>query len=230
MHSPKTRVLFLGRKGCEYTEKLSSLLSDAEVVTHLSETRGEKLPEQVLEWSGDYIFAFRSLAIVPMKTVRSATLAAVNFHPGPPEYPGSGSTNFALYEGAKSFGVTAHLIEEMVDSGRILTVRRFPIAAEDNLETLTKKAHAELFSLARELISDALLDNHWIQRLIEGSDPATRWTGKRRKIARVDEYTRISISTTKRELEKRVRAFHHPDFPLTLNFRGRRFSLSPDGS
>ena len=220
----------MGREDCEYSRKLLSLLSSAEVVSYLSRTRGERLPEQVLSWSGDYIFAFRSLAIVPMDTVKSASLAAVNFHPGPPEYPGSGCTNYALYEGAETFGVTAHLMEKVVDSGRILSSRRFPVAVEDNLDTLTEKTHSELFSLARKIMSDALLDPGWIHRALVERDPNITWSGTRKLISSIDELTEIPSSITRSELERRVRAFHHPDFPLALTLHGRRFLLTSDCS
>lgn len=165
-----------------------------------------------------------------MDTVKAASLAAVNFHPGPPEFPGSGCTNFALYEGAETFGVTAHLIEKVVDSGQILAFRRFPIAAEDNLHTLTKKTHSALFALARKLISDALHDPKWIHRIIADGDPGVCWSGTRKRMSAVDEFAQIPLSITKSDLERRVRAFHHPDFPLTLTLHGRRFLLSSDYS
>ena len=230
MSSAKHRVLFLGRKNCEYTQKILGLLNGAEVTTHLSERRGEQLPDYVLKWSGDYIFAFRSLAILPMSIVESASLGAVNFHPGPPEFPGSGCTNFALYEDADTFGVTAHLMEEVVDSGRILSVRRFPIAPEDNSISLLQKTHAELHTLAQKIIPDALLDDKLIQRLCREGNEEIHWSGTRRRISALHKLSNVQPSISAKELEKRVRAFHYPAFPLTLTLHGRRFALVSDTS
>ena len=201
------------------------MLSGAHLVTHMSEHRGEQLPHNVLNWTGDYIFAFRSLAIVPMETVKSASLAAVNFHPGPPEFPGSGCTNFALYEESDSFGVTAHLIEEVVDSGRILAFRRFPIAFEDDVVSLTRKTHSELFILASSLIAEALSDYKWIKRISAGGNTVAHWSGTRRRASALNELSNVPPTITAEELEKRVRAFHHPKFPLSVTLHGRRFLL-----
>ena len=51
----------------------------------------------------------------------------INFHPGPPERRGIGCTNYAIYEKSKNYGVTLHEINEKIDSGNILKVKRFKI-------------------------------------------------------------------------------------------------------
>src|SRR4029078_1287121 len=61
------------------------------------------LPEPV-----DFIFCFGPL-ILRSVILGAANIAAINFHTGPPEWPGRGSCSFALYGGDKLFGVTSHL-------------------------------------------------------------------------------------------------------------------------
>lgn len=80
-------------------------------------------------------------------------MAAINFHPAPPEYPGSGCINFALYDNAQEYGVTAHLMNEKIDNGRILEVRRFPIGKLDDLESLLSRTHRELTNLCLDFIN-----------------------------------------------------------------------------
>src|SRR5438309_8525630 len=53
------------------------------------------------EWSG--VLSFVSPWIVP-RALLSRARVALNFHPGPVEYPGIGCYNFALYEGATTYG------------------------------------------------------------------------------------------------------------------------------
>ena len=55
-----------------------------------------------------------------------------NIHPGSPEYPGAHGLNFAIFEGARKFGVTAHEMTARVDAGAIVIADLFdlPVDAE----------------------------------------------------------------------------------------------------
>ena len=76
-----------------------------------------------------------------------AKVAAINFHPGSVEYPGSGCLNWALYDNAEVYGVTAHIINEKIDNGAIIEWRRFPILKQDNVKTLLARAHSKTYDL-----------------------------------------------------------------------------------
>ena len=78
--------------------------------------------------------------IVPAPLLARAALA-LNFHPGPPEYPGYGCNNFAIYEGAREYGVTCHHMAPRVDTGAIVEVLRFPVLDSDNAGTLLARAY-----------------------------------------------------------------------------------------
>ena len=52
-------------------------------------------------------------------------MPAINFHPGPPNYRGIGCLNFALLSNEKYYGVTAHIINEKIDNGKILSFKKF---------------------------------------------------------------------------------------------------------
>ncbi|MEL6316359.1 MAG: formyltransferase family protein [Pseudomonadota bacterium] len=73
------------------------------------------------------LISYLSGDIVPADVLARLGLEPYNIHPGPPEYPGSHPDSFALYEGARRFGVTAHVMAERVDSGPIVCVERFQI-------------------------------------------------------------------------------------------------------
>ena len=67
---------------------------------------------------------------VPAKLIKNANKIAINFHPGPPEYPGIGCTNYAIYNEDKNYGVTCHIMTDKIDDGLILSVNRFKIEKE----------------------------------------------------------------------------------------------------
>ena len=96
------------------------------VVGVWSEKRNEKIPEEIFSWKGDYIFSFQSYFIVPKEILDNAKIC-INIHPASPEYPGSGGPAWAIYDEVKYYGCTAHIMNERIDNGAILKVKRFNI-------------------------------------------------------------------------------------------------------
>ena len=89
----------------------------------------------------DYIFCFRSFYILKGDLIKKTRIAAINFHPGPPEYRGIGCINYALYDNSKFYGCTSHVINKKIDDGKILDVRRFRIKKTDTVESCLKKTY-----------------------------------------------------------------------------------------
>ena len=222
------KVLLFGRDGCNSSRKLyKQLVKYNFEVTYVESTKRSKLlSEEILSWHGDYILSFRNLYFLPKDLLSAANKLAINFHPGPPEYPGSGCINFALYNNEKTFGVTSHLMNEFIDNGKIIKAVRFEVKPNDNLDTLLKKTHKELEILAMETIEKIYNDEqNFIDKII--NNPATiAWRGKGRKMIEVDKLQNIPLETSKQELEKIIRSCHSEDFPVSLNLHGYRFLLS----
>src|SRR5258708_40352093 len=80
--------------------------------------RGDPFPPQLADWSGDYLISFLSPWVMPPSLLARTSRAAINFHPGSPDYPGFACYSFALYDMAQTYGVTCHHMDERVDSGR----------------------------------------------------------------------------------------------------------------
>jgi len=224
------KVLFFGRKGCIFTNNLLDHLQkfnwDLEIVLS-GNIRHQKLPETLDNWNGDLILCFRSLYILPKSLIIKSKIAAINFHPGPPEYPGSGGINFALYENKKNFGVTVHLMNEKVDSGKILDVVYFPIVESDNVETLLKKTHEELLKISKKFISCLEKEN---SKFLQDKLSLSKflWSKKKRTIKEVDDLSVIYPNISKNEILKRIRSFHTSKFPLSVYLNGYKFTYDPN--
>ncbi len=222
-------VLFFGRKFCPLSKKCEALLmaSGCNVTSCISEIRGESLPEEIKNWSGDYILSFRSYFILPSKLMNNITGYAINFHPGPPEYPGTGCINFALFEEATIFGVTAHLMEPSVDTGKIIKVNRFQISKKDTVSSLLKKTHEELFRLFNDIVKkiatkqfDALLETNTASNEL-WSSPAT-------KIGDLLALQSIDVNVSEEELVSIIRATYIEDYPPFIILHGYKFNLESD--
>jgi methionyl-tRNA formyltransferase len=220
-------VLFFGRHGCPWTQKIYQfLLEHAQSVEFFeSHHRGELPPDRVMNWSGDLIFSFRSFHILSVDQIRRAAVGAINFHPGPPEYPGSGCINWALLDGAKEFGVTAHLMSEKIDSGAILAVDRFDVFPSDNIETLLSKTHEHLGTVATRIIETLFSLDKPGQRAFLATEPTALWTGKVKPMGELDNLRRVPVDISRADLDKRIRAVHHPSFPLYVELAGHKFQL-----
>src|SRR5271167_2202877 len=90
------------------------------------------------------LVAYVTPVIAPPAILSQLGYGAFNFHPGPPSYPGWAPAHFALYDGAKEFGATAHVMIEEVDAGPIVNVALFPIPADISVLGLEGLAYAQL--------------------------------------------------------------------------------------
>ena len=110
-------ILFLCRENCKKSDAAYSYISkfkDWEITRIKESERGKaELPE--ILFPVDYIFCFRYPKILTKKQIEGAMEGAVNFHPAPPRYRGSGAINHALYNEDETFGVTAHMINDSIE-------------------------------------------------------------------------------------------------------------------
>ena len=99
MKKKKCSILFLGKKKDEHVEKALNFCHThiTDVTVFLGEW-GDPLPQDIDDWNGDYIISYLSRWIVPEYILKKAKVAAINFHPASPDYPGFGPNNFALYD------------------------------------------------------------------------------------------------------------------------------------
>ncbi len=220
-------VLFFGKYDCDYSQKILQHLNllGFNVQSVLSKNRGEHLPEKLNNWSGQYIICFRSYLLLPESLLKKATIAAINFHPGPVEYPGSGCLNWALYNNADTYGATAHIMDEKIDNGAIIECRRFPILKEDNVSTLLARAHLETFNLLVDTTTGLAKDGEsFLNKKLESSRNE-KWTGKAKKMAEIDKLQVVSPNCSKEELERLIRSTYTPDFPPEIHMHGYKFVL-----
>jgi len=145
------------------------------------------------------ILSYCSRWIVPQWLLDRAPIA-LNFHPAPPEYPGIGGLNWALYNGDEAFGVTCHHMVQKVDAGPIVEVRRFPVHAADDVPCLFARTHREMEAMARDVIT----------RLCEGWDapPSNdEWSEVTRRRCELDDMMDPPRDAPEAEIKRRKRAF-----------------------
>lgn len=182
---------------------------------------GDPLSEDIRKWEGDYIISYLSRWVVPQELLDQARIAAINFHPASPEYPGIGCNNFALYEDAKEYGVTCHHMAGRVDTGRIIKVRRFPVYPSDGVEEILKRTYENQIALFFEIA----------QLMAEGGElPASVETWTRPPFSRkqFDELFRITADMSQQEIARRVRAVSYKNWQPYIELGGFKFEYKPE--
>lgn len=179
---------------------------------------GQPIPEECSWWRGDIIISYCSRWIVPKHLLERAAFAEINFHPAPPEYPGIGGINWALYENADSFGVTCHQMAPEVDAGPIIEVRRFPVLTADDVASLFSRTHTHLEALTYDMLG----------ALATGGDLPTsteRWSGPRRDRRELNGLAAIAPEMSTAEVARRVRATHFGNWKPTVTLGEFTFEL-----
>jgi len=199
MNARVRAVLFLGKANDAHTERAIDFcrLNFAEVRALVGKW-GEPLPSPARAWAGDCIISYLSRWILPEDLLKRAE-TAINFHPGPPEYPGYGCNNFAVYENAREYGVTCHHMVPRVDTGAIVDVRRFPVFSSDDAGTLLARAYDYQLALFYDIAG----------RLIRGEPlpvSGERWSREPFTRKQFSELGRVTPDMTEQEIARRKRA------------------------
>ncbi len=202
MESSKSqlKVLFIGKAEDHHSRVAADFIGlhfkDALIVFS---KRTDPFPAQLNDWEGDLLISYLAQWIIPAGLLARAKYAAINFHPGPPEYPGIGCTNFAIYNGEKEFGITCHHMIARVDSGSMVAVRRFPVFDTDTVYSVTQRCYNEILHLFFELMSGII-----VGKVL----PQSNETWKRKPYTRkqLNQLCELSADMDKAEIDRRVRA------------------------
>lgn len=201
----KLEVLFIGKADNFYSGVAADFIRlHFENPVVVFSKRGDPFPEKLKKWKGDLLVSYLAQWIIPGELITNAKQAAINLHPGPPEYPGIGCTNFAVYHGETEFGITCHHMLDRVDSGKIIAVRRFPVFPSDSVYSLTQRCYVEILNLFFELMSKLLHGNQ-----LPSSNE--KWTRKPFKRKELDALCELRDDMSEEEKQRRIKATTYGD-------------------
>jgi methionyl-tRNA formyltransferase len=171
------------------------------------------------------LIAFVTPVIVPSRILRTLGFGAINFHPGPPHYPGWVPAHFAVYDRATTFGATVHVMIEQVDAGPIVAVELFPIPPNTSPVALEAMAFSQLAHLFWRLAKTLATQREPMQEL------PIQWSGRKSTRSMYAAMCDIPLDISKDELDRRIEVFgtgHFGIFP-TIRIYGRQFRYSASG-
>ncbi len=176
----------------------------------------------VAEMKPDVVISFLSDKILRGKILE---LPNINFHPAPPKYPGRGGASYAIFNGDKEYGATAHQMTDKVDAGPIYKVRYCNVVPTWDCKTLFEVAENHCYHLLRDFVEHYSRKGMWQETSIEWNGKAkTRKDFQEFLMAGEFEYsTRMPHYGT---VMRKIRACKHPDFPGPyITVGGYKFEL-----
>ena len=214
-------ILFLGKADDPYCARaLEFCRAHSSRVTACLGKWGDPLPASARDWEGDAILSYLSRWVVPAELLARARQSVINFHPASPEYPGIGCNNFALYEGAREYGVTCHHMAAAVDSGPIIAVSRFAVYDSDTVASLLERTYQHQIALFLEIAA----------LVVAGKElpiSEEKWTRPPFTRKEFNELFRITANMDKAEIARRVRAVSYREWQPYVEIAGHRFEYRP---
>ncbi len=200
-------ILFFGKENDFFCEQAVDFLKlhfpTSEI--HLGKL-GHPFPEAAFKWKGDLLISYLSPWIIPGRLLDISARTSINFHPGPSEYPGIGCTNFAIYDGAPSFGITCHHMLEKVDTGQIIVEKRFPLYDTDTVFSLTRRSYSHILTVFYDVMSLVLEEKKL-------PDAGIKWKRAAYTRKELNALCRLTLDMDKDEINRRIKAVTFPNAP-----------------
>lgn len=146
--------------------------------------------------------------------------AAYNFHSASPDYPGRDPHHYAIYDGVRRYGATAHIMTEKVDAGTIVDVEWFDVPEGTGTIELLTLANSAAYRLFTRLVP----------RLISGEKPSplpdVKWGNRKTHRKDLLELCYVPACIDREELQRRIDACHvHGYANLMLGLHGYCFKV-----
>ena len=218
------KILFLNKDKDLFAKKIiSELKKKSKHLNVISTDKSKVKTKNNIKF--DFIFAFRSHHILKKKLIKKAKYAAINFHPGPPEYRGIGCVNYALYEKSRNYGATTHLIDEKIDHGRIIDVKIFKIGKADSVESLLNRTYKIQVKQAIQIISSLSRDPENLKKMLK-KNKEKRWSKKIKKRIFLNKFYKINKNISRLDLKRKIRATVTKKFKPYLMLHGVKFTYA----
>ena len=145
-------------------------------------------------------------------------LGVLNFHAGMlPRYRGRNVINWAIINGEEEIGITAHQVDEGIDTGAIVLQRALPIGWTDTYGDVLQRVVAAFPALVADAVR--LVAKGDAVPAAQDESRATYFGGR----AEGDEW--LDWSSTSRELHNKIRAIAHPGPGARTVVEGRRVTI-----
>lgn len=227
----KDKAMLIGFKNCQQTKQAYEFLKICNFDVFLVETnpkRGSKLPAEVKNWSGEYLFHLKSYCILRKNLLNRVSIAAINFHPCLPKYPGAGGVNWTLFNNDKETGVTVHIMNHKVDNGKILNVYKLPVFQNDTVESLMDRIKSKQTEAFYDIVGNISKKGKIYLDHLSKLNSDQFWGKNVGRIKDIDKLEIVDKNINKADLEKLIRATKIGNFGPKVILHGYTFQYKEE--
>jgi len=124
------------------------------------EMHEEEILRRIEKYQFDLVVLAGYMRILSKNFLSSLKVPIINIHPSLlPSFPGLNAQKQAIDAGVKESGCTVHLVNELVDSGRILGQERVPVYPDDSDKELANRILEKEHTLYPHIISEIARGN-----------------------------------------------------------------------
>ena len=165
-----------------------------------------------LIWVTDYRY------LLPHSILQISAEGAVNLHPSLlPKYRGRAPVNWAIIQGEKEIGLTAHFISTGMDDGDIIEQRSFSLTKEEDVGDALNKLMPLYYVITKEVIRNFIDGN--VSRYKQNENLATTYK------ARKPDDGKINWQQTAVQIRDFIRAVATPYPGAFTYFQGSRLYI-----
>lgn len=122
-----------------------------------------------------YLISFSNGLIFTKKLLKNIDPnKSINFHPATPKYRGRDVSHFACYFKEKYFGGTMHLINNKIDKGKIIEVKKYKLKINPTHYEYTKIGHRAIKFLLKKNLKNIINDKIKTKKIKWGNMLYTR--------------------------------------------------------
>ena len=122
----------------------------------------------------------------------------------------------------KYSGVTVHFINDKIDNGRIILVKKFKIKKKINIAEILNKNNQNQLKVFKYVVEN-LFKKNWLKNQLKKKE--YKWNTRDIKIAKLNKIRKIDKNISKEKLLKIIRATNYKQFKPYIQLHGYKFYL-----
>ena len=213
----KKIIIFVNLK-IKYHNKILNFLKKKYYVDVVN-SEDPLIKKKFLKNKYDYFFCLYSHFKFDKSFLKNSKIA-LNFHPALPKYPGSCGYNWALYNNDKFHGITVHHIDERIDHGKIIYVKKFKILDKDNLYSLIKKSFSWQYKVFFKIFAEIVKKNNIFY---SSKTSSAKWSYRTYKKKDLKKIENIRIKLNYKNVHRLVRSLAYNEFGPIINIGKYKF-------
>ena len=216
------KIVFLTVRYDKKDEILLQLAEKNGIPIELSSNiNSQEFIDRIAKYRADLFVSMSFNQIFQSEMINLPKYKTINCHAGKlPFYRGRNILNWVLINDENEFGVTAHYVDEGIDTGDIIVQESYPITDDDNYGTLLARAYEGCADVLYRAIT--MIQNDEVKRIRQQDiDPIGMYCGMRKP---GDEI--VNWNSTSRELFNFVRALSSPGPRATTSLNDKKLFIN----